>query len=72
MDWYARMLVTQNKFEEAFKYFLEAYNVSVKVYGASHPETVVLLNDLGAISCHLGKHDQAIGYIKEALEIGIK
>lgn len=70
MDWYARMLVTLNKFEEAYNYFLKAYDVSVKVHGEIHPETVVLLNDLGTISCHLGHHDKAIEYIKKALDIG--
>ena len=72
LDWYARMLLTQSKYDRALKYFEQAYHLCLRVHGAEHEQTVVLLNDLGTISCLLGEYDKAINYLTTAAEIGKK
>lgn len=72
MDWYARMLLSQLKHGEAFKYFLKAYQVCVKINGQEHEQTVVLLNDLGSISFLKGDNEGAVDYFTQATEIGKK
>lgn len=69
-DWYARMLFSQSRHTEAFNYFLQAYDICKKVNGEEHEQTVVLLNDLGTISCIRGEYDEAIKYLSAATKIG--
>lgn len=69
-DWYARMLLSQSRYTEASKYFLQAYNISKKMYGEIHEQTVILLNDLGTVSYKQEKYDEAIEYLSAASEIG--
>ncbi|XP_044015073.1 tetratricopeptide repeat protein 19 homolog, mitochondrial isoform X2 [Aphidius gifuensis] len=70
LDWYAKMLLSQSRLSEALDYYLEAYQLCLKVNGKQHQQTVVLLNDLGTTYCLLGQHDQALDYLFEAIEIG--
>ncbi|XP_043275343.1 tetratricopeptide repeat protein 19 homolog, mitochondrial [Venturia canescens] len=71
-DWYAKMLLSQSKFGTALKNIEQAYKVCLKVHGREHEQTVVLLNDLGTISCLAGDDEQAINYLTSAAEIGTK
>ncbi|XP_012286118.1 tetratricopeptide repeat protein 19 homolog, mitochondrial isoform X2 [Orussus abietinus] len=70
MDWYARFLLSQSRLTEAYKNFLQSYELSVQVNGKVHDQTVILLNDLGTVSSMLGNEDQALEYFTEAAEIG--
>lgn len=72
LDWYARMLFSQSKYAEALQNFSEAYDYCVKVNGEEHEQNVILLNDLGTVSCILGEYDKAISYLSTAMEIGKK
>lgn len=72
MDWYARLLLSQSKNDQAFDYFLNAYKVSVKLNGNDHEQTVVLLNDLGTVSFLKGDNEAAVDYLTRAAEIGKK
>lgn len=69
-DWYAQMLLSQSRHTEAFNYFLQAYDICKKVNGEEHEQTVVLLNDLGTVSCIRGEYDEAIKYLSVATKIG--
>ncbi|CAD6216345.1 GSCOCG00004498001-RA-CDS, partial [Cotesia congregata] len=69
-DWYARMLLSESRLSEALENYQKAYQLCVKVYGNSHEQTVVLLNDLGTVYCLLGQHDRALGYLNDAIERG--
>ncbi|KAG8034526.1 hypothetical protein G9C98_007602 [Cotesia typhae] len=71
-DWYARMLLSESRLSEALENYQKAYQLCVKVYGNSHEQTVVLLNDLGTVYCLLGQHDRALSYLNDAIERGIK
>ncbi|XP_012539948.1 tetratricopeptide repeat protein 19 homolog, mitochondrial [Monomorium pharaonis] len=69
-DWYAKMLLSQARYTEAFNYFLQAYDICKKMNGEEHEQTVVLLNDLGTICCIRGEYDEAIKYLSAAAKIG--
>lgn len=69
-DWYARMLLSQSRYTEAFNYFIQAYDICKKMNGEEHEQTVVLLNDLGTISYIRGEYDEAIKYLSTAAKIG--
>ncbi|XP_012229823.1 tetratricopeptide repeat protein 19 homolog, mitochondrial [Linepithema humile] len=69
-DWYARMLLSQSRHTEAFNYFLQAYDICKKINGEEHEQTVILLNDLGTVSCMQGEYDEAIKYLSAAARIG--
>jgi len=69
-DWYAQMLLSQSKHTEAFKYFLQAYDICKKINGEVHEQTVILLNDLGTVSYIQGDYDEAIKYLSAAAKIG--
>ncbi|XP_071577542.1 tetratricopeptide repeat protein 19 homolog, mitochondrial [Temnothorax nylanderi] len=69
-DWYGRFLLSQSRHTEAFDCFLQAYNICKKVNSEEHEQTVVLLNDLGTISCIRGEYDEAIKYLSAAAKIG--
>lgn len=69
-DWYAQMLLSQSRQTEAFKYFLQAYDISKKMNGEEHEQTVILLNDLGTVSYMRGDYDEAINYFSTAATIG--
>lgn len=72
LDWFAKMQLSQSKFSAALKNIERAYQVCLRVHGREHEQTVVLLNDLGTISCLAGDDDQAINYLTSAAEIGEK
>lgn len=69
-DWYAQMLLSQSRHTEAFKYFLQAYDICKKVNGEEHEQTVILLNDLGTVCYIQGEYDEAIKYLSTAARIG--
>ncbi|XP_014247885.1 tetratricopeptide repeat protein 19 homolog, mitochondrial [Cimex lectularius] len=70
LDWYARFLLDRERFSEALNYFNQAYQMSLKVNGEVHEQTVVLLNDLGTISYLIGDADSAMTFLTKAVEIG--
>lgn len=70
MDWYAHMLVEQSREKEAYKYLLEAYDLSAKINGLEHEQTITILNDLGTIGCRQGEYDLSIKYLIQAVEAG--
>ncbi|XP_068215202.1 tetratricopeptide repeat protein 19, mitochondrial-like [Palaemon carinicauda] len=68
MDWYARFLLNLQKYELAKKHFIKAYEMSERVQGLNHPQTAVLLNDIGSV-CSLQKnYAEAISYLERAID----
>lgn len=72
VDWYAHLLLSVARHTEAMRYMRQAYDLCVKLYGETHEQCVVLLNDLGSISFLKGNLDDAISYLTKAAEIGKK
>ncbi|KAK7076850.1 Tetratricopeptide repeat protein 19, mitochondrial [Halocaridina rubra] len=69
MDWYARFLLSLKKYELAKKHFLKAFEMSERVHGPGHPQTAVLLNDIGSV-CSLQKnYTDAITYLERAIYV---
>ena len=56
-------------YETALKYDQEALAISKKMYGAKHPDTATLYNNIGLIYQSLGKYDKALEYYMQALDI---
>lgn len=68
MDWYARFLLNLQKYDLAKKHFIKAYEMSERVQGLGHPQTAVLLNDIGSV-CSLQKnYTEAISYLEKAID----
>ncbi|KOC70529.1 Tetratricopeptide repeat protein 19-like protein, mitochondrial [Habropoda laboriosa] len=72
LEKYASMLFSRAQYTDALKYFIQAYDVSIKVNGEDSEQTVVLLNDLGSANYMLQKYDKAIEYLTKAAELGKK
>lgn len=72
LDWYANMLLSVGRFNEALDNYLQAYQWCLKAFGKNHEQTVVILNDLGTVCSLLGQEDRAIGYLADAIETGNK
>ena len=71
-EWYAAMLFSQSRYAEALSYLTRAYDISLKINGEEHEQTVILLNDMGTVNCMVKEYDQAIQYLSKAIEIGKK
>lgn len=68
VDWYARYLLAHGKLKEAIENFQKAFEVSEKVNGTSHPQTLVLLNDIGSVHSLMKQYEFAIDIFKKAIE----
>ncbi|XP_069471327.1 tetratricopeptide repeat protein 19, mitochondrial isoform X2 [Ambystoma mexicanum] len=69
MDSYARYLMANKKLPRAQTMCERALKISIEVQGLSHPQTVILMNDLAAVLDYQGQHDQAYTYVKKASEL---
>lgn len=68
MDWYARFLLSIQKYEMAKIHFIKAYEMSERVNGPGHSQTAVLLNDIGSV-CSLQKnYAEAVEYLEKAID----
>ena len=70
LDWYGHMLVDQSREKEAYKYLLEAYELSKNINGIEQEQKVTMLNDLGTICCRQGEYNLSIDYLNQALKDG--
>lgn len=71
LDSYARFLGATNRLadsEKLYKKALEICEGDLKVDGTPHPQTVVLLNDLGTICDMRGHYDEAAEYFSRAID----
>nr|XP_042899161.1 tetratricopeptide repeat protein 19 homolog, mitochondrial isoform X2 [Parasteatoda tepidariorum] len=68
MDWYAKHLLSVGMLKEAKENFQKAFYISEKLNGPSHPQTLVLMNDIGSVQSLLKEYSSAI----ETFEMVIK
>ncbi|XP_023223947.1 tetratricopeptide repeat protein 19, mitochondrial-like [Centruroides sculpturatus] len=68
IDWYARHLMDRGYLQDAQKYFEKALAVSERINGASHPQTLVLINDIGSVASLRKDFDSAVEMFKTAIE----
>ncbi|OAD61343.1 hypothetical protein WN48_01850 [Eufriesea mexicana] len=57
---YASMLFSQSQYANALEYFIQAYDVCIKINGEENEQTVILLNNLGSVCYMLQQYDQTI------------
>lgn len=69
-DWYARFLMTRGKLVEAQARFEEALKVSKSINGPDHPQTLVLMNDIGSVAALREDYASAIALFSSAIEKG--
>lgn len=68
-DAYGRHLSNQNKFLEASDYFSKALEACRRILGPKHPQTLVVLNNLGSAYGMSGNYGDAIQHLKLAVDI---
>ncbi|NXT27675.1 TTC19 protein, partial [Syrrhaptes paradoxus] len=69
LDSYARYLQNINQLPVAQKMYEKALQISNDVQGETHPQTVVLMNDLATVLDAQGYYDEAYTYVKKAAEV---
>ncbi|XP_075374440.1 tetratricopeptide repeat protein 19, mitochondrial isoform X1 [Mycteria americana] len=69
LDSYARYLLNINQLPVAQKMYEKALQISNDVQGETHPQTVVLMNDLATVLDAQGHYDEAYSYVKRAAEL---
>lgn len=68
LDAYARFLMVQNRNEEAKSSLEKSLDVATRIYGESHPQVAVLLNDIATV----GSQMQDYNFAKRNLEKAVK
>lgn len=68
IDWYARHLMDRGFLQDAQQYFEKALAVSERVNGTSHPQTLVLINDIGSVASLRKDFDSAVNLFKTAID----
>ncbi|XP_071621008.1 tetratricopeptide repeat protein 19, mitochondrial isoform X2 [Heliangelus exortis] len=69
LDSYARYLLNINQLPVAQKMYEKALQISHEVQGETHPQTVVLMNDLATVLDAQGHYDEAYSCVKRAAEL---
>ncbi|XP_014808624.1 PREDICTED: tetratricopeptide repeat protein 19, mitochondrial isoform X2 [Calidris pugnax] len=69
LDSYARYLLDINQLPVAQKMYEKALQISNDVQGETHPQTVVLMNDLATVLDAQGRYDEAYSHVKRAAEL---
>ncbi|NXX50614.1 TTC19 protein, partial [Tricholaema leucomelas] len=69
LDSYARYLQSIGRLPMAQKMYEKALQISTDVQGETHPQTVVLMNDLATVLDAQGHYDEAHSYVKRAAEL---
>ncbi|CAH0770603.1 unnamed protein product [Bemisia tabaci] len=70
LDWFAKFLLQERKYEESVKCYKKAYKLCVEVNGDIHEQNVILLNDIGTVNYLRGNYDKALKYLTRAIEMG--
>ncbi|RXM32421.1 Tetratricopeptide repeat protein 19, mitochondrial [Acipenser ruthenus] len=69
LDSYARYLLTTRQLDQALSSYQRALQLSREVQGDAHPQTIVLMSDMATVLDMQGRHDDAYGHVKRALEL---
>lgn len=71
-DWYGRLFLDCNKHENGLKLMLSSLDKMRDVTDVEQEHIVIQLNDIATVCVQLGKSDEAIGYLNEAIDLGKK
>ncbi|XP_056362671.1 tetratricopeptide repeat protein 19, mitochondrial [Oenanthe melanoleuca] len=69
LDSYARYLLNINELPAAQKMYEKALQISKDVQGETHPQSVVLMNDLATVLDAQGRYEEAHTYSRRAAEL---
>ncbi|XP_078060303.1 tetratricopeptide repeat protein 19, mitochondrial [Mustelus asterias] len=69
LDSCARYMMSRKQLELAESLYQKALEISRQVQGETHPQTVVLMNDLATILDMKGQHEQAYEYVRRASDL---
>ncbi|NXC01927.1 TTC19 protein, partial [Orthonyx spaldingii] len=69
LDSYARYLLNINELPAAQKMYEKALQISNDVQGETHPQSVVLLNDLATVLDAQGHYEEALARVRRAAEL---
>ncbi|XP_015501876.1 tetratricopeptide repeat protein 19, mitochondrial isoform X2 [Parus major] len=69
LDSYARYLLNINELPAAQKVYEKALQISSDVQGETHPQSVVLMNDLATVLDAQGHYEEALTYSRRAAEL---
>ncbi|XP_015277532.1 PREDICTED: tetratricopeptide repeat protein 19, mitochondrial isoform X2 [Gekko japonicus] len=69
LDSYARYLLARKQAAAAERMYEEALQISMEVQGETHPQTVVLMNDLATALDAQGRYDDAYTRVRRALDL---
>ncbi|KAG9355916.1 hypothetical protein JZ751_000760 [Albula glossodonta] len=70
LDSRARYSTAMHRFEQAKGDYQRALKICREEQGEAHPQTLVLMNDLATVLDMQGHHDEALGQVKKAVELG--
>ncbi|XP_031418750.1 tetratricopeptide repeat protein 19, mitochondrial isoform X2 [Clupea harengus] len=70
LDARARYLAVSHRLAEATTDYRRALQICSEEQGESHPQTLVLMSDLATILDLQGKHEEALGHINRAMQLG--
>lgn len=71
-DWFAKHLIAMNDFNGATDMLRKALEISTKVLGPIHDQTLILLNDVGTTLAMNNAPEEGKTFIKKAVEGAIK
>lgn len=71
-DWFAKHLLTMNDFTGAAEMLQRALQISSKVLGPLHDQTLILLNDVGTTLAMNGAPEEGRTFMKKAVEGAIE
>ncbi|CAM4591265.1 unnamed protein product [Leuciscus chuanchicus] len=69
LDARARYLAANRRFTGSCRDYRHALQICQEEQGESHPQTLVLMSDLATVLDLQGKHDEALTYVKKAVEL---
>ncbi|XP_054712483.1 tetratricopeptide repeat protein 19 homolog, mitochondrial-like [Uloborus diversus] len=68
MEWYAKyVLVAAGLLKDALQYYEKAIDISEKINGTNHPQTITLLNDIGTVLTSMKDYESAITKFEKAI-----
>ncbi|XP_030036794.2 tetratricopeptide repeat protein 19 homolog, mitochondrial [Manduca sexta] len=68
-DWYGRMYLEHNQYEQALKMMVSSLNRMKQVSEVEKEHIALQLNDIGTVCDHLKRTDESIDYFKEAIAV---
>ncbi|CAH0401243.1 unnamed protein product [Chilo suppressalis] len=69
-DWYGRLFIDCNQGEQGLSLMLSALELMKEVPDVEKEHIVIQLNDIGTVCDKLGKSDDSITYLQEAIALG--